>query len=92
MSNETNRMMDFCENIREQIAKIQEQCSDLKLELESIGDDVFEKYPEQEDIWNNIQFCISYISSAKNYFNKASGYLNDVYDDIHYNEFEEMKE
>ena len=92
MSNETNKMIDLCEYIREQIDKIKSQCSDLQLSLDSLGEDVWEKYPEQEDIWDNIQFCISRIDSATSELNRAESDFNCVYDDIHYNEFEAMKE
>ena len=92
MSNETNRMMDLCENIREEIDDIKRKCSNLQLLLDSLGADVFDKYPEQEDIWDNIQFCISRIDSATSELNRAESYFNCVYDDIHYNEFEAMKE
>lgn len=92
MSNETNRMMDLCENIREEIDDIKSKCSDLQLSLVSLGDDAWEKYPEQEDIWDNIQFCISRIDSATSELNRAESDFNCVYDDIHYNEFEAMKE
>lgn len=92
MSNETNRMMDLCENIREKIDDIKSKCFDLQLSLVSLGDDAWEKYPEQEDIWDNIQFCISHIDSATRELNRTESYFNCVYDDIHYNEFEAMKE
>lgn len=92
MNNETNRMMDLCENIKERINDIKSECSDLQLSLVSLGDDVWEKYPEQEDIWDNIQLCISRIDSATSELNRAESDFNCVYDDIHYNEFEAMKE
>lgn len=92
MSDETNKMMDLCENIREKIDDIKSKCSDLQLSLVSLSDDAWEKYPEQEDIWDNIQFCISNIDRAMSELGRAESYFNDAYDDIHYNEFEAMKE
>ena len=92
MSNETNKMIDFCEYIKEQIDKIKSQCSDLQLSLDSLSEDVWEKYPEQEDIWDNIQLCISHIASATSELNKVETNFNCAYNDIHYNEFEAMKE
>lgn len=92
MSNETNRMMDLCENIKEQIDDIKSRLLDLVLSLEPLGKDVWEKYPEQENIWDSIQFCISCTNKTINELNRAKRFFDEAYDDIHYNEFEAMKE
>ena len=92
MSDKQRRLVDYCEHIREQIDDIKSKCSDLQLSLVSLGDDAWEKYPEQEDIYDNIQLCISRIDSATRELNRTESDFNCVYDDIHYNEFEEMKE
>ena len=40
MSNETNRMMDLCENHKREIDDIKSRLFDLVLSLESLGKDV----------------------------------------------------
>lgn len=84
-------MIDIAEDIRHRLSSIEQSLTDLKFQIESLDDDLFNAF-EDEEIFDNLQLAKSHINSAIKELERAIIHFEDVYDDIHYYEFEKMKE
>lgn len=71
-------MIDSCNEMKEQIACIINELSDLSLSLETLCEDVWEKYKELNGPYDDIQLCLSNIDSARRSLKRTSGILDDV--------------